>query len=81
MMLEEVCKVIIKSSKIAMSVSEASESIKLLCELAPAFIHCSSLEGPGGLNKQLWIQAQCGQGGVHLREAKARLRQELVSDS
>lgn len=71
---------VVKSSKIALSVSEASESVKLLCQLCPAFVQCSAMD-PASPNKQLWVQAQCGDAGVRLREAKGVIRKELVTST
>jgi hypothetical protein len=68
--IEEVCGMVAKSSKIALSFNEASDAIKLLCDLCPDFATIKKIDARD------WLCAV--NKGVDLRGCKDAIRQELI---
>ena len=67
--LDEIITLLIKSSRIALSSTEAKDSVKLLTELCPEFVTIKLIE------KREWVVA----GKLGLREVKEVIRLELLA--
>jgi hypothetical protein len=68
--MDEVCALVAKSSKIALSFHEASEAVRMLVELCPDFATIKKIDARD------WLCA--ANKGMDLRACKETLKQELL---